>query len=200
MLINVTGCEPDEHWKRAALLCTITGFNENVFLNCFRSPAELMLASLMRYQLSWPHAASQASLLTRSDTKVSELPGQPSFTHMLETLYAEWGHQCMGKNFWIEMWKYRSRFGLSQGNYIALCDADSDAEKEAVLDICEHPIVIDAGDQRFREGLSYLMPPAPGTEFTEASVESAAKDIQTASKYLVNELTDLFAEYSLKLT
>jgi hypothetical protein len=112
---------------------------------------------------------------------------------MVETLYSEWGHQCLGRNFWIETWKYRSRWALSQGCYVIVCDADSDAEKQAVLDICEHPIVIDAGDQRFKEGLSYLEPENP------TRPADVVNSIDSAQRLLSAELQDLFAEHSLKL-
>lgn len=196
MLINITGT-PDEHWKRAALMSTIVRINDDVFRNCFREGAQRMAASLLIYQLGWSGVGAEAACITRRPAKIDELPGQPTPAHMVETLYAEWGHQCMGQNFWIDTWKYRSRWALSQGMYVALCDADSDAEKQAVLDICEHPIVIDAGDQRFKEGLSYL---EPGSDLIEESQRAQAmKELELAFDCLSKELSDVFAEHSLKL-
>jgi len=193
MLINITGGAPDEYWKRASLLSTIARGNDNVFRNCFREPVQYMVAALLNYQLGWDSVTGEAAVMTRRATPIDELSGRPSPAHLAETLYAEWGHQCLGRNFWIETWKFRSRWALSQGAYVALCDAESDAEKEAVTDICEHPIVIDALDQRFKEGLSYLKPGEV------VNMEDAAADIATAYNLLSKELRDLFAEHSLKL-
>jgi hypothetical protein len=191
MLINITGGEPDEYWKRAVLHSTLVTLDHNMFPNTFRGIAERMLVPLLEWQCGWDTYDACIVLREHSRAPLDDLPGRPSCAHMVETLYTEWGHQCMGQSFWVEAWKKRCRWALSQGHYVIVCDADRDDEKQAINDICENPVVIDATDQRFKEGLSYFPHSADG------------EMIETPSKagymLLAAEMNDLFAEHSLKL-
>jgi hypothetical protein len=191
MLINITGGDPDEYWKRAVLLSTLTTMDQSMYPNTFRGIAERMLVPLLEWQVGFETYDACIVLREHSREPIDGLPGRPSCAHMVETLYSEWGQQCMGQNFWVETWKKRARYALSQGLYVVACDADSEAEKQAILDICEHPIVIDAGDQRFKEGMSYFPHTANG--------EMVEHPSRAGCVVLINELQSLFAEHSLKL-
>lgn len=191
MLINITGGEPDEYWKRAVLLSTLSTMDHGMFANTFRGIAERMLLPLLEWQVGLETYDACIVLREHSREPIDGLPGRPSCAHMVETLYSEWGQQCMGQNFWVETWKKRARYALSQGSYVVVSDADSEAEKQAILDICDSLIVIDATEQRFRLGLSHF----PHT--------SNGEMLETPSKIgcdvLAEELAALLAEHSLKL-
>jgi hypothetical protein len=191
MLIDIYGGTPDEYWKRAVLLSTLVTMDHNMFPNTFRGIAERMLVPLLEWQVGFDAYDACVVLREHSREPIDGLPGRPSCAHMVETLYSEWGKQCMGQNFWVETWKKRARYALSQGHYVVVSDADDQQEKAAIFDICEHPITIDATDQRFKEGLSYFPHDSNGAM------------IELPSKYgyelLAKELSDLFSEHSLKI-
>ena len=191
MLINITGGEPDDYWKRAVLLSCLATMNDSMFPNTFRGIAERMLVPLLEWQAGLDIYEACIVLREHSRAPIETLPNRPSCLHMVETLYTEWGRQCMGQNFWIETWKKRCRWALSESCYILVSDADSDAERQAVFDICDRPIVIDALDKRFMEGLSHFPHSSHGEMLEIPS--------KTGYGILAAEMQSLFAEHSLKL-
>lgn len=193
MLISITGCAPEEYWKRATLLSVLVTANDNIYPNCFRALAERMVLPLLEYQLGWHNYVSAVILREHSSCPIDLLPGKPSARHMIETLHEDWGPNCLGRNFWIDCWKFRARAALSDGKYVVVSDADSEQEVAAMHDICEHPIVIGADDQRYKEGFSYF----PHDEHGEPIHVNAGR---TGFDLLAAELRDLFADYSLKLS
>lgn len=98
----------------------------------FAEPLKLMAAPLLR-MAGYTAFDANRYLFREKELTLDFLPGEPTSRHLLQTLGTEWGRDCMGVDFWTELWKRRVQACLcGPWKYVIVDDVRFPNEVEAV--------------------------------------------------------------------
>lgn len=87
----------------------------------FAEPLKVMGVALMRHAgYTWDEATR---LLYRDkELPCGLLPGEPTARRLLQTLGTEWGRDCLGEDFWAELWARKAQSVRDTENCAVIAD------------------------------------------------------------------------------